>query len=297
MPKPARKEKMNPLSMLNKITAQGKTKPATQLANPHPVNSTMNISSLSTLGDISLRPEFSSTLLGTPEKQQCPLNRRSINANETLTAPPDQPAPSFQPSPRLKSIYTEDKVTPDPMFLLGPPTKRRSSILQLDQLQTSPSGRLDPLVKTTGVRRQSSGGGSVTVPRIRVTELNDTDSGIGGEVEQQRRGCDEDVPDQDMAEFDDDDGMDDANERTLNVEETNKSGEDLSSTLIGMALSKLSLTQDFCLPRVAEPTTSSCLDPEHLLQPPQPPPTPSSTTGTNDEDLFNVSDGILTDFD
>ncbi|EDS37756.1 conserved hypothetical protein [Culex quinquefasciatus] len=284
VPKPARKEKMNPLSMLNKITAQGKPKSTPQ--NLHPVNSTMNISSLS---DISLRPEFSSTLLGTPEKQLCPLNRRSINANETLTAPPPEPTPPFQPSPRLKSIYSEDKPTPDPMFLLGPPTKRRSSLLQLDQLQTSPSGRLEPLVgaaKGSGIRRQSSGGGGIVVPRIRITELNgDADSGIGGEEQQQRR-----VGEVDMAEFDDD-GVDDANERTLNVEETNKSGEDLSSTLIAVAIGKLSLTDDLCLP-AAEPASSLDTDAD---QPP-PPPTPSST-GTNDEDLFNVSDGILTDFD
>ncbi|KAL1373418.1 hypothetical protein pipiens_018671 [Culex pipiens pipiens] len=256
VPKPARKEKMNPLSMLNKITAQGKPKSTSQ--NLHPVNSTMNISSLS---DISLRPEFSSTLLGTPEKQPCPLNRRSINANETLTAPQPEPTPPFQPSPRLKSIYSEDKPTPDPMFLLGPPTKRRK------------------------FRRWE-----IVVPRIRITELNgDADSGIGGEEQQQQRRVGEAEHEADMAEFDDD-GVDDANERTLNVEETNKSGEDLSSTLIGVAIGKLSLTEDFCLP-AAEPASSLDTDEQ-----PPPPPTPSST-GTNDEDLFNVSDGILTDFD
>ncbi|KAL1380191.1 hypothetical protein pipiens_014385 [Culex pipiens pipiens] len=273
VPKPARKEKMNPLSMLNKITAQGKPKSTSQ--NLHPVNSTMNISSLS---DISLRPEFSSTLLGTPEKQPCPLNRRSINANETLTASQPEPTPPFQPSPRLKSIYSEDKPTPDPMFLLGPPTKRRSSLLQLDQLQTSPSGRLEPLVgaaKASGIRRQSSGGGGgIVVPRIRITELNgDADSGIGGEEQQQQRRVGEAEHEADMAEFDDD-GVDDANERTLNVEETNKSGEDLSSTLIGVAIGKLSLTEDFAcpLPNLPHPWTRTSRLPR------QPPPRRAPTT-------------------
>lgn len=128
------------------------------------------------------------------------------------------------------------------------------------------------------------------MPRIRISELNDTDSGIGGE---ERRVGEE--HERDMAEFDDD-GVDDANERTLNVEESNKSGDDLSSTLIGVAISKLSLTEDFCLPAVREPasTTSPCADMDDQLPEQSPPP---SSTGTNDEDLFNVSDGILTDFD
>lgn len=289
-PKPARKEKMNPLSMLNKITAQGKakSKPA------HPVNSTMNLSSISTLGEISLRPEFSSTLLGTPEKQSS-HNRRSMNANETLITEtvPDPPAqqqitlavnsPACQPSPRFKTIYNGDVIhqttttkaamSPNSLFLLSQTsktTRRRSSLLQLDQLQISPSGKLDPLVKTPKTGYRTSIGGTIgefgELPRIRISTMGEMDSGI---CEDNR--IMEDVPVEDSFVADD-------MERTLSHEE-NSPPLDLSNTLVDFGLSKLSLT---------------CHADNNAEPEPEPADVPMET---NDEDLFNVSDGILTDFD
>lgn len=183
VPKPAKKERMNPLSMLNKITAHGKLK----AKPPQPGNSTLNISSLSTLGEISLRPEFSSTLLGTPEKQT-PQNCPSINGNEATQT-------TFQPSPRFKTIYSEDLIAesssakgampPDSLFLLGQGrrnSKRRSSLLQLDQMQTSPSGKLEPLVmKAKGAAITAMTYNNVEMPEIRISAPEMMDSGISEE--------------------------------------------------------------------------------------------------------------------
>ncbi|XP_053691231.1 augmin complex subunit dgt6, partial [Sabethes cyaneus] len=175
VPKPARKERMNPLSMLNKITSQGKSKNKPAVPQ-QPINSTMNLSSLSHLDDITLRPEFSSTLLGTPEKQTA-CNRRSINANDTLNVKLEAQlvpviqnpqlvttnTPKMHASPCYKTIYSENLIqqtttkttmSPDSLFLLSQTTtrttttRRRSSIVHFEQLQTSPSGKLNALMSS-----------------------------------------------------------------------------------------------------------------------------------------------------
>ncbi|XP_055608445.1 augmin complex subunit dgt6-like [Uranotaenia lowii] len=301
VPKPARKEKMNPLSMLNKITAQGKTKPKAPAPVTLQVNSTLNISSLSALGEMSLRPEFSSTLLASPEKQS--HNRRSINANDTLVVPQQHPqtnlnltvtnSPSYQSSPRLKAIYNEDiiqktisnKVTmsPDSLFPLGTrnPDRRRSSLLQLDQLQISPSGKLDPLVNG------APGAGKFyrQQPKIRLS------SSLAATVE-----TDGDDP-MDAMHGASSPERNDSTDRTLNAQD-NSQPLDLSTTLVDMGMSKLSLggsvadvkspsIQDAALDRIKIGSPSEITD-EVDSQP---------IPAISNEDLFNVSDGILTDFD
>ncbi|XP_055634718.1 augmin complex subunit dgt6 [Toxorhynchites rutilus septentrionalis] len=283
VPRPARKEKMNPLSMLKKITAQGETK--SKLAQP--ANSTMNISSLSSLGDISLRPEFSSTLLGTPEKVT--HNRRSINANETLTVEstpvPSTPSLPSQSSSRYKTIYSEAQepttiksvMSPDALFLFNQSTKggrRRSSLLQLDQLQTSPSGKLDPLVAKSLVRTSTRINGAIgefgEVPRIRISPLNELDSGI----------CEDNRTKGDLSVIDPEGTTQEQNTtESLELEEK-QSSLDLSTTLVALNLSKLTLNGG-----VSDDDTTDTIKPAAV---------PAETL---DEDLFNVSDGILTDFD
>ncbi|XP_065076901.1 augmin complex subunit dgt6-like [Ochlerotatus camptorhynchus] len=269
VPKPTKKERMNPLSMLNKITAHGKLK----TKQPLPVNSTLNISSLSTLGEISLRPEFSSTLLGTPEKQTS-QNRRSINGNEQTT---------FQPSPRFKTIYSEDLIMessstkgampPDSLFLLSQGrrnSKRRSSLLQLDQMQTSPSGKLEPLVMKVKGAPITAMTNNVEMPEIRIFAPEEMDSEICEEGKANVTRVEGEL----RTEFDDKEDL----ERTLHQEE-NDASVDLSHTLVALGMSQLTLT---CPDDVNRP---------NALQPAAVP------MQTMDEDLFNVSDGILTDFD
>lgn len=275
VPKPARKEKMNPLSMLNKITAHGKPK-----SKPPPVNSTLNISSLSTLGEISLRPEFSSTLLGTPEKQTSQTNP-SITPSDPVKDPPSQPA--FQPSPRLKVIYSQDMIVEPPSsaitplppdFLLGQSSrnsKRRSSLLQLDQLQTSPSGKLESLVMKAKAAATTTAM-SYRMPKISITTPEEIDSGIGEAIKAQ------DV--EGMGNSLEDNCLDDL-ERTLHSQAQDTSLDDLSNTLVALGMSQLTLT--------SPPNGCITDDPHH--------PAPAVSVQTMDEDLFNVSDGILTDFD
>ncbi|XP_062558523.1 augmin complex subunit dgt6 isoform X2 [Armigeres subalbatus] len=273
VPKPSRKEKMNPLSMLNKITANGKPKSKPQQLS---VNSTLNISSLSTLGEISLRPEFSSTLLGTPEKQT-PQTRKSITSNEPNKDLPAQT--TFQPSPRLKVIYSQDliiesssttKSTIAPDFLLGQSSrnsKRRSSLLQLDQLQTSPSGKLEPLV----MKSKAVVGAAMNyrMPKISISTPEEADSGIGEATKATEA---DDVVSYEAAHCQDD------LECTLHQEVDDTSLDDLSRTLVDLGMSKLTL--------ISPPAVTHDLD-----------PLPAVSIQTMDENLFNVSDGILTDFD
>nr|XP_019529155.2 augmin complex subunit dgt6 [Aedes albopictus] len=271
VPKLARKEKMNPLSMLNKITAHGKPKP--KPPQQLPVNSTLNISSLSTLGEISLRPEFSSTLLGTPEKQTSqPDPAKDLSAAAQ---------PAFQPSPRLKAIYSQDLIREAPSsaitaippdFLLGQNngsknSKRRSSLLQLDQLQTSPSGKLESLVM------KAKAAVPYRMPKISITTpAEEVDSGIGERLEGQDVAGEMGFPEAD--------GQDDL-ERTLHQEGNDASLDDLSNTLVALGLSQLTLTSP----------------PNDCITSDEPHPAPAVPMQTLDEDLFNVSDGILTDFD
>ncbi|XP_055542339.1 augmin complex subunit dgt6 [Wyeomyia smithii] len=315
IPKPARKEKMNPLSMLNKITSQGKSK-SRSTSTQMPVNSTMNLSSLSHLEDITLRPEFSSTLLGTPEKQTS-HNRRSINANETLITKSDcQSVPSMQNqqlsaantpkvhgSPRYKTIYSENLIqqttttkttmSPDSLFLLSQTTtrttttRRRSSIVHFEQLQTSPSGKLNALMPSEitpemSVYMNNTDCDHVStdamekeirdLPRIQISEFDELDSGISDEnrlAENVLHSTDE-ADEQQITE-----NM----EHTLNAQQ-NSELSDLSNTLVDLNLSKLSIS---CA------KVESTVDTNRSFA-----DIPLDADG---EDLFNVSDGILADID
>ncbi|XP_058822351.1 augmin complex subunit dgt6 [Topomyia yanbarensis] len=307
VPKPARKERMNPLSMLNKITAQGKSKPKPS----QPANSTMNLSSLSNLDEITLRPEFSSTLLGTPEKQSS-HNRRSVNANETLVVQSQFAVPSVQQQqlalttsqsptcqapPRFKTIYSEDifqqttttkaTMSPDSLFLLSQTTKttttrRRSSIVHFEQLQTSPSGKLQALVAgeesegSTATFNDSISGAETKdylceLPRIRISALDEVDSGI----------CEENRLTDGLrhaGEANDDVFDKDDMEGTLNQEQDSISS-DFSNTLVDLGFDKLSIA--------CHHNRSTDLEKSLVSTPME----------TNEEDLFNVSDGILVDID
>lgn len=290
VPKIARKERLNPLSLLNKITTQGKSKP--KPAQPV-INSSMNISSLSTLGEISLRPEFSSTLLDTPEKPPV-HNRRSINANDTLTAASVgaeeelvriTKSPVYNSSNKYKTIYSEEIIlhtttmkaamSPDSLLLLSQTnktTRRRSSLLQLDHLQTSPSGKLEPLVigSRISTERKINLRELCDIPQIKIFNPAESDSGIC----EDNRICD------DPLEVSSINGDNPDLEKTISNEDPNSS--DVSNTLVGLDFDKLSIS----VHAVAN-------DKNEVLHH----SSPQIPMDTHEEDLFNVSDGVLTDFD
>ncbi|XP_053671430.1 augmin complex subunit dgt6 [Anopheles nili] len=175
VPRATRKEKLNPLTMLNRIKAQSQKQTpggySTSRACGAPANSTMNIS---TLSEMTLRPEFSSTLLGTPEKPAIiaavptPTSDEEAPdpANHLLQVPQQQllhqqvkqvgSSSNVHSSPRLMAIYASS-TTPTPKSTLSPKTllrdtrsrtsAKRSSLIDNELVHTSPSGRLDSLIK------------------------------------------------------------------------------------------------------------------------------------------------------
>ncbi|XP_058171330.1 augmin complex subunit dgt6 [Anopheles ziemanni] len=174
VPRVARKEKLNPLTMFNRIKAQSQKHPGGKpvYSNPSaPVNSTMNISALS---DITMRPEFSSTLLGTPEKPAPTSDAHKeanleIGSSTHLQVPtqiayqhPQMPrlanSPNVHSSPRLMAFYVGATGTPktsrtsNSLLLAGTGGRRtssanRDSFVDNIAVHTSPSGRLESLVK------------------------------------------------------------------------------------------------------------------------------------------------------
>ncbi|KFB43432.1 AGAP003743-PA-like protein [Anopheles sinensis] len=175
VPRVARREKLNPLTMFNRIKAQSQKHPGGKSAvhsNPSaPVNSTMNISAVS---DITMRPEFSSTLLGTPEKPSPTSDANNETNAEICSAnhlqvptqfshhQPQMPrlanSPIVHSSPRLMALYVGSTGTPkssrtSSSLLLAGNGGRRTSSAKRDSLvdnvavHTSPSGRLESLVK------------------------------------------------------------------------------------------------------------------------------------------------------
>uniref|UniRef100_A0A182T2Z6 Uncharacterized protein n=1 Tax=Anopheles maculatus TaxID=74869 RepID=A0A182T2Z6_9DIPT len=175
VPRVTRKEKLNPLTMLNRIKAQSQKQNGSSRSNDGGgrVNNTMNIS---TLSEITLRPEFSSTLLGTPEKAgPGTMGHRAPNEEDpekqpssahSLQVPSVQShhaqvkrmisSPNVHSSPRLMAIYAGSntpKSAHSPKTLLAASGGRRSSLKRSSLIEnestvhTSPSGRLESLVK------------------------------------------------------------------------------------------------------------------------------------------------------
>ncbi|XP_058055828.1 augmin complex subunit dgt6 [Anopheles bellator] len=156
VPRVARKEKLNPLTMLDRIKAQSQS----QRETSRPANNSMNISALS---EMSLHPEFSSTLLATPEKMHKPSSAEHfVPSNVPMGIQGHnfcQSSPTMS-SPRLLAIYAG---TATPKSALSPrllvpgisagvnrcssTIKKRSSLLEQEAVQTSPSGRLDSIVR------------------------------------------------------------------------------------------------------------------------------------------------------
>ncbi|XP_049537454.1 augmin complex subunit dgt6 [Anopheles darlingi] len=162
-----RKEKLDPLTMLNRIKAQSHKQQqdvATGAAN----SSIMNFS---TISDMTLRPEFSSTMLGTPEKASSkpPSNKVGKQSQPFGVSSPGTNLPGG--SPRLRALYagsTTPKSALTSRFLMSglapgarrshdgssvagahiPATsiKQRSSLIVHETIQTSPSGRLGSIV-------------------------------------------------------------------------------------------------------------------------------------------------------
>uniref|UniRef100_A0A182YP47 HAUS augmin-like complex subunit 6 N-terminal domain-containing protein n=1 Tax=Anopheles stephensi TaxID=30069 RepID=A0A182YP47_ANOST len=274
VPRVTRKEKLNPLTMLNRIKAQSQKQNGSSRSNDGArVNSTMNIS---TLSEITLRPEFSSTLLGTPEKAgPAPLvGHRAPNEEEpekkpstaqSLQVPAVQPqvqrmmsSPNVHSSPRLMAIYAGSntpKPTHSPKALLTAPGARRRSSLKRSSLienestvHTSPSGRLESLVKHDELPQRCS------LP-------------LTLELEKEPAG-------------NRDQSGDVSQDKTLKPEHDGVQ-EDLSRTLLATSVDNRTNAAD------TEPNENHKIDDplqQHLEE-------------LDDDNLFNVSDGIVTDFE
>ncbi|XP_052888494.1 augmin complex subunit dgt6 [Anopheles moucheti] len=271
IPRVTRKEKLNPLTILNRIKAQSQKQQngAARANDCARVNNTMNIS---TLSEITLRPEFSSTLLGTPEKTGPGTVGRTPNEDELekkpnsahtlqLPVPAHQPqtrrvmdSPNVQSSPRLLAIYAESKtpkssVSPKTLFR-APIAKRtstkRSSLIENEAtVHTSPSGRLESLMKHDELPPRCS------LPLALETEKEST--------------------------TDHQDSGDLSDEKTLSAE-NGGALEDLSRTLIATNVGS----------EIDGAETEPIVDPiDQLLH----------IEELEDDNLFNVSDGIVTDFE
>uniref|UniRef100_A0A182JVW1 HAUS augmin-like complex subunit 6 N-terminal domain-containing protein n=1 Tax=Anopheles christyi TaxID=43041 RepID=A0A182JVW1_9DIPT len=278
VPRAARKEKLNPLTMLNRIKAQSQKQGISSRSNSGapPVNSTMNIS---TLSEMTLRPEFSSTLLGTPEKCGPGSVGRTPNEEEveikprsaqTLQVPQQQlpqqvkrmvSSPNVHSSPRLMAIYAGSntpKSTISPKTLLrgsgGQRTSlKRSSLIENEStVHTSPSGRLESLVKHDELP-----------PRCHPLPL-----ALEQEAESGTTSCQ--------------DSGDTSDEKTLRPENGGQA-EDLSRTLLAISggVSQMEIAGAECKP------VSSGAETDELLPFPEP----------EEDDLFNVSAGIVTDLE
>ncbi|XP_053659858.1 augmin complex subunit dgt6 [Anopheles marshallii] len=275
VPRVTRKEKLNPLTMLNRIKAQSQKQQngAARSNDCARVNNTMNIS---TLSEITLRPEFSSTLLGTPEKTGPGTVGRTPNEDELekkpssaqtlqLPVPAHQPqakrvmdSPNVQSSPRLMAIYVESKtpkssLSPKTLFR-APVTKRtstkRSSLIENEAtVHTSPSGRLESLLKHDELPPRCPL--PLALETEKETTANHADSG------------------------------DFSDEKTLSPEVKKANGgvlEDLSRTLVATSIGS----------QIDDGETGPIVDPiDQLLH----------TGELDDDNLFNVSDGIVTDFE
>uniref|UniRef100_A0A182R5S1 HAUS augmin-like complex subunit 6 N-terminal domain-containing protein n=1 Tax=Anopheles funestus TaxID=62324 RepID=A0A182R5S1_ANOFN len=264
VPRVARKEKLNPLTMLNRIKAQSQKLPSqngTSRSNEcvtTRINNTMNIS---TFSEMTLRPEFSSTLLGTPEKVGTGTVARTPNEDELEKKPNSAqslqvPIPAHQPqvirmidssndrhsSPRLMAIYAESntpKSSLPPKTLLRAPvakrasTKRSSLIENEATVHTSPSGRLESLMRHDELPTR------YPLP-------------VAVETEQEAITIHQDAADL-------------SDEKTISPENGGML-EDLSRTLIATSVG----------------SQIDGAETERI---------------TDDDDLFNVSDGIVTDFE
>ncbi|XP_050100614.1 augmin complex subunit dgt6 [Anopheles aquasalis] len=162
-----RKEKLDPLTMLNRIKAQSHKQQQQDAASGAANSSLMNFS---TISDMTLRPEFSSTMLGTPEKV---ASKPPSNKVGKQSQPFGVPSPANLPggSPRLRALYagsTTPKSALTSRFLMtgigpaarrshdgsnatgahvpGTSIKKRSSLIVQETIQTSPSGRLGSIV-------------------------------------------------------------------------------------------------------------------------------------------------------
>uniref|UniRef100_A0A182N4J2 HAUS augmin-like complex subunit 6 N-terminal domain-containing protein n=1 Tax=Anopheles dirus TaxID=7168 RepID=A0A182N4J2_9DIPT len=262
VPRVARKEKLNPLAMLNRIKAQSQkqSNPAKRAVNGvAPVNSTMNIS---TLSEMTLRPEFSSTLLGTPEKPashhtpaEAEAGADKVTKTHLLAIPPQATHTS---SPRLRAIYAGSSHTPkstlSPKTLLrgarrsSSATKRSSLIENEAAVHTSPSGRLESLVKHD---------------ELPVLESPDEPM---EPICQQRQ----------------DSLVDCSDENTLSVEKDSQQMEDLSRTLLATTSVE---SRDIVVAVPNDNLPAEDALPIHPMK------------ELDEDDLFNVSDGVLTDFD
>nr|XP_040219886.2 augmin complex subunit dgt6 [Anopheles coluzzii] len=280
VPRIARKEKLNPLTMLNRIKAQSQKQCSSSRSNGDapPVNSTMNIS---TLSEITLRPEFSSTLLGTPEKCGPGTVGRTPNEEDverkprsvqTLQVPQQQhqqqikrmvSSPTVHSSPRLMAIYAGSntpKSTVSPKTLLrGPGGQRtslkRSSLIENEStVHTSPSGRLESLVKHDELPLQRC----LPLPLALEPESETGITNSGQEL------------------------VDTSEDKTLRPENGGQT-EDLSRTLLAISaggISQIEVGEAECKPASGEKTGEDL----HIPAP-------------DEDDLFNVSDGVVTDFE
>uniref|UniRef100_A0A182VY00 HAUS augmin-like complex subunit 6 N-terminal domain-containing protein n=1 Tax=Anopheles minimus TaxID=112268 RepID=A0A182VY00_9DIPT len=275
VPRITRKEKLNPLTMLNRIKAQSQTQKGTSRSNDCArVNNTMNIS---TLSEITLRPEFSSTLLGTPEKTAPGTVGRTPNEDELEKKPSSAqtlqlPVSSHQPpmkrvvdspnvhsSPRLMVIYAESNtpkssLSPKTLLQRAPIDKRastkRSSLIENEStVHTSPSGRLESLMKHNELPPRCQ---MPVTPESGEKETNAENHHDSGDL---------------------------SNDKTLNAENGDLL-EDLSRTLIATSLG--SLKDGAETERVVDHKTDDQMQFIEEL---------------DDDNLFNVSDGIVTDFE
>uniref|UniRef100_A0AAG5CZ66 HAUS augmin-like complex subunit 6 N-terminal domain-containing protein n=1 Tax=Anopheles atroparvus TaxID=41427 RepID=A0AAG5CZ66_ANOAO len=285
VPRVARKEKLNPLTMLNRIKAQSQKHPtgsASKIGTSAPVNSTMNISALS---EITLRPEFSSTLLGTPEKPAIPvttdankaIEREKVAAN-LLQVPVqgsqhlhvnrvrNSPSIHSHSSPRLMAIYVGSTETPksrrsSSSILLAAgaggrntAATKRNSLVDNVSVHTSPSGRLESVFKQNELMPPSE---------IRLVP------------EKEERGA---------VATDGGDAADTSDEKTLKPEEGGQLV-DLSRTLLATSLD----SQATLVPAYHHEPEGTNSTQEQQDQP--------YNEEAEEDYLFNVSDGILTDFE
>ncbi|XP_050079231.1 augmin complex subunit dgt6 [Anopheles maculipalpis] len=277
VPRLARKEKLNPLTMLNRIKAQSQKQNGLSRSNDGArVNNTMNIS---TLSEITLRPEFSSTLLGTPEKAGPPAGGNNPVSNyqedqekkptsvQSLQVPPVQShhvqmkrvisSPNVHSSPRLMAIYAGSntpKSVHSPNTLLAASGGRRSSMKRSSLIEnestvhTSPSGRLESLVKHDELPQRCSLPLTLDLEKDPIS--NRDQSG-------------------DMSD-----------DKTLKPESGDGVMEDLSSTLLATSADN----QMNGAKTEANHKTNSINVLQHVEE-------------LDNDNLFNISDGIVTDFE
>uniref|UniRef100_A0A182F959 HAUS augmin-like complex subunit 6 N-terminal domain-containing protein n=1 Tax=Anopheles albimanus TaxID=7167 RepID=A0A182F959_ANOAL len=264
-----RKEKLDPLTMLNRIKAQSHKQQQQDAASGAANSSLMNFS---TISDMTLRPEFSSTMLGTPEKAASkPPSSKSGKQFQPFGV--SSPANLPGGSPRLRALYagsTTPKSALTSRFLMtgiAPGTRRsndgssangghvpatsikkRNSLIVHETIQTSPSGRLGTIV---GHGEQLPS----TPANILITVSDVVDLTI--------------------------DGSDTEDEQTLSPEN--------GGQLVNLSHTLLANTAIEQQPSEGQVIGSQ---EEQLLQ-----TIKDTDPEMSQEDLFNVSDGIVTDFE